>query len=790
MLQALRISFASLSVVVFLLSQSGVAQAPPNADTFATSVNPTQNFGSSGSLPVQPNSVAYLRFTLSTVPTGATVTKATLRVFVDSVVTPGTMDAYQLNVGWVETSLTWNNRPALGTSATGGHPVAISASNLNNFVLMDITSLVQGWVNGTVANRGVGLALIGATGSFSIDSKESSLTSHQPELEIALAGAQGPQGPQGAQGPQGPQGIPGNLNPGSPFYIQNGTATQTSASFNIDSDGTVGGTLTGNTAVNTTGAYQINGTPMLQFVLNDDLFLGRSAGSAITSGGRNVFVGALAGSHNTTGSVNLFAGWNTGANNTTGGENTAVGSRAGFSNGTGAQNTFFGSGAGANNSSGNLNTYLGYGADCVSCGTGSNNIYLGAHSGNSASAESNTLRVGQAGTLTAAYIGGIYGINSPASVPVFVNSNGQLGTTGGGAGFVTSFNGRNGTVVPAANDYSFSQIGGQATFSQISGTLNDLQLGGTYTQDVDFSDRSNSFTGTNLDVSFGTVGALNAGVVNAQVYEANGKVVLRTSSGSNGGDDTDILVGFGAGPSNQGSLNTFVGYGAGGMHTTSSGNTFLGANAGSFDTHGANSTYVGIGTGCQGIQNCLGNGVNNIYIGYFAGTTGDENNTLRIGGVDPLTSAYISGIYGTTSAGGVAVYIDSNGQLGTLTSSLRYKEQVQDMGDLTSRLLKLRPVTFLYKPEYDKGERTLQYGLIAEEVAKVYPELVAYDKDGQPYTVRYQYLASMLLNEVQKQYRRAETQTEIIKAQEQKIDELEQRLSRLEGLMLKTVAVK
>jgi len=104
--------------------------------------------------------------------------------------------------------------------------------------------------------------------------------------------------------------------------------------------------------------------------------------------------------------------------------------------------------------------------------------------------------------------------------------------------------------------------------------------------------------------------------------------------------------------------------------------------------------------------------------------------------------------------------------------------------------MKLRPVSFLYKPEYAKGDRTLQYGLIAEEVAKVYPELVAYDNDGQPYTVRYQYLSTMLLNEVQKQYRRAEAQAEVIKTQEQKIDsqqsqieEMQQRLSRLETLM-------
>jgi len=105
------------------------------------------------------------------------------------------------------------------------------------------------------------------------------------------------------------------------------------------------------------------------------------------------------------------------------------------------------------------------------------------------------------------------------------------------------------------------------------------------------------------------------------------------------------------------------------------------------------------------------------------------------------------------------------------------------MGDSSSALMKLRPVTFLYKAEYDKGQRTLQYGLIAEEVAAVYPDLVAYDPEGKPYTIKYQYLTTMLLNEVQKQYHRAEAEGEVIKSQEQKIADLEQRLSRLEKLL-------
>src|SRR5271157_6035322 len=112
------------------------------------------------------------------------------------------------------------------------------------------------------------------------------------------------------------------------------------------------------------------------------------------------------------------------------------------------------------------------------------------------------------------------------------------------------------------------------------------------------------------------------------------------------------------------------------------------------------------------------------------------------------------------------------------------------MGDSSNALMKLRPVTFLYKPEYDKGERTLQYGLIAEEVAQVYPELVAYDNDGQPYTVRYQYIATMLLNEVQKQYHRAEAQAKVIEVQQDQIQslqkqnqEFQERLLRLEKLV-------
>ncbi len=255
---------------------------------------------------------------------------------------------------------------------------------------------------------------------------------------------------------------------------------------------------------------------------------------------------------------------------------------------------------------------------------------------------------------------------------------------------------------------------------------------------------------------------------------------------SNTRGNRNTFSGFQAGYGNtKGDKNVFVGNMAGYSNTTGENNTFVGNMAGDDNTTGSVNTFVGSGAG---ISNTTG--IHDIYIGNQGPPSGDESLTIRIGSPGVQLTAYIAGIYDSTSSSGVPVYVNSDGQLGTLTSSLRFKEQVRDMGDSTDALMKLRPVTFFYTPEYGNGERTLQYGLIAEEVAKVYPELVAYDKGGQPYTVRYQYLSTMLLNEVQKQYRRAEAAAKVITTQEQKIDsqqkqieDLQQRLSRLESLV-------
>lgn len=200
-----------------LLSLASLAQsAPPLGDTYSYSAKPKSNYGSQPSLLVQSGSNGYLQFDLATLPAGVSVGKATLRLFVNTVTTGGSFDVYQVDGPWSESALTYNNEPSLGASATGLHPVAVTTATQNQFVVMDITALVQDWVSGLVPNNGVALVMESSTGSFAFDSKESITTSHQPELEIAMtgpAGPQGPQGPQGLTGSAGPQGPAGQTGP-------------------------------------------------------------------------------------------------------------------------------------------------------------------------------------------------------------------------------------------------------------------------------------------------------------------------------------------------------------------------------------------------------------------------------------------------------------------------------------------------------------------------------------------------------------------------------------------------
>ena len=148
----------------------------------------------------------------------------------------------------------------------------------------------------------------------------------------------------------------------------------------------------------------------------------------------------------------------------------------------------------------------------------------------------------------------------------------------------------------------------------------------------------------------------------------------------------------------------------------------------------------------------LTDGGDNIYIGATTGNgAGNEDGTIRIGDPKFISTCYIAGISGQTVSGGVAVFIDANGMLGTVTSSARFKDDIKPMAKASEALLALKPVTFHYKKEIDPT-RTSQFGLVAEEVEKADPDLVVRDKEGKPYTVRYEAVNAMLLNEFIKEH--------------------------------------
>ncbi len=229
-LRPIRIAFWCL-LLVALAAQPLLAQAPPSADTFVSSSTAKTNYGSSIALVVCQGSTSYVRFNLAGIPAGSSISKATLRLYVDAVAKNGTFDVYQLNSSWSENTLTYNTPPPpLGTSVTNGTGVSITTASWNQFLLIDVTALAQGWVNGTIPNNGVALALTsGSSGSFSFDSKESLLTGNGPELEIAFTsstGPQGPPGPVGPAGPQGPQGTTGAVGPTGATGSQGATGLQ------------------------------------------------------------------------------------------------------------------------------------------------------------------------------------------------------------------------------------------------------------------------------------------------------------------------------------------------------------------------------------------------------------------------------------------------------------------------------------------------------------------------------------------------------------------------------------
>jgi hypothetical protein len=250
---------------------------------------------------------------------------------------------------------------------------------------------------------------------------------------------------------------------------------------------------------------------------------------------------------------------------------------------------------------------------------------------------------------------------------------------------------------------------------------------------------------------------------------ASGAFALQnnTTGGDNTATGLDALF-----DNTTGDFNTASGQLALFHNTTGEDNTASGADALEENTTGENNIALGAGAGSN-----LTTGNDNIDIG-DDGVAG-ESNTIRIGTEGTQKKTFIAGISGTTVSG-ADVIVSSTGQLGVATSSARYKHDIRDIGNASAGLMKLRPVSFRYNSD---PSRTVQYGLVAEEVERVYPELVTYGPDGKVQSVRYLELTAMLLNELQKQ-------STMLAAQQREIEALRQQNASIKALTERVAALE
>jgi len=325
--------------------------------------------------------------------------------------------------------------------------------------------------------------------------------------------------------------------------------------------------------------------------------------------------------------------------------------------------------------------------------------------------------------------------------------------------------------------------GHSALFSNTTGSDNTAT--GASALSANTTGFNNTASGANA-LLFNTIGTSNTASGQSALFHnttggsnvATGVSALQnnTDGANNTASGTFALSG-----NTSGSLNTASGFQSLQKNTVGTFNTASGASALLNNTTGINNIGIGNNAGLN-----LTTGDNNIDIGNLG--VAAEANTIRIGAFGTQNRAFIIGIRGITTgtADAIPVLIDSSGQIGTTNSSRHVKDDIADMGNASSTLMKLRPVTFHYKSDKNPKARTLQYGLVAEEVDRVAPGLVARSADGKIETVYYQFLAPMLLNEVQKQQRTIAAQTARIATLEKQgseIAELKAQVARMSALL-------
>ena len=315
------------------------------------------------------------------------------------------------------------------------------------------------------------------------------------------------------------------------------------------------------------------------------------------------------------------------------------------------------------------------------------------------------------------------------------NTIGNLNTAGGAFSLFSNTEGTSNTAI--GDRVLFSNTVGSANSAFGSGALASNTVGFNNTAEGTFALFNNTTGAENTANGVNTLLHNTTGDGNTAI---GGDALVTNITGS-----VNTAMGIDVLRSNvDGNFNTGVGINALFNSTTGNGNTAVGALALQNNTTGTTNTALGLNAG-------------------FNITTADSVIVIgnNVGGQNVDHSCFIGEIFGQTSSGGTAVFIDSNGRLGTATSSRRFKEGIEPMKQASEALFALKPVAFRYKKQIDPGG-IQQFGLIAEDVEKVNPDLVARDADGKPYTVRYEQVNVMLLNEFLKEHRKNEEQESTI----------------------------
>ena len=686
------------ALLTLFVCATAYAQLTPAGDAYTNTASSTTNYGAKTLLDVDDTTqVTYIQFNLASVPTTASISQATLKLYVNTVTTAGSFNVDYVNGAWAESTIDASNAPALGTTIASG--VAITTADKNQYILINVTSAVQAWLSGSEANNGIALV---ANGSFNatFDSKENTTTSHPPELDIAFAGGDG--------------------------TITGVTTSSGSGLTGGGTSGTLSLALTNACAANQ--VLQWNGTSWICAAVGTGTITGVTAGTDLTGGGTsgNVTLNLNTANVPQLNTANTFSGNQTVKGNVaaTGAISAATSFNIGgsqFVYGSAAsQNAFFGL-AGNFTMTGLGNTATGFLALSSNTSPTGNTAY-GAYA-----LSANTTGTGNSAIGYQALENNTTGIENTANgyQALAINSTGYFNTASGWQSLYANttgiYNTATGAIALNANTTGYFDTG-TGGFALAANTTGNSNTGdGMEALVANTTGSSNTASGASAIWS-NTTGSQNTAIGFQSLFS-------NTTASGNTADGYEALL------NSTSCCNVAVGDLALQFVSTGQANTGVGNHAGatadSSYVTGSNNTTLGTGTK-------LGTGTLTNASALGANAEVDASNSLVLGsinGVNGQTATVKVGIGTTTPDNNLTVNGSADkpggGSWGTYSDG-RLKSLDGNFNEGLSAVLKIRPVRYRYKPDNAMGIRDGEehIGVVAQEVQKIIPEAVTENSKG------------------------------------------------------------